>query len=360
MSNRKKVLRDHVKAIIVFFILCVLTLCFAAALPERYACAAEGASYANGSLNKDGKLKLAITVEKSELDEELQDGEAFKAYVNTIVKFINSSSKDNDMVVLKGIGESASSYKVSVATRRLNSNFAGLGDFGWSPLYKFIAPESDTYMRLALMAAGNLRCTLAKPFDGIAGQVQIEAGADKNEVYIKPVDVAANREITVEEFSAAGGAASKKHYITSFRIPDVRSISKVTVKLPGKVKFISSECVKVLSSDTVEIVPVTLKANVNRQEYVLDENGEPVKDASGVTVTRPVVERDKEISCLFGYVAYEHSPDYALIAVLCVLGAGLVVFVVLGFVKHWFAKFFGIAPKLKIQEQGEEDNEGTR
>jgi hypothetical protein len=191
---------------------------------------------------------------------------------------------------------------------------------------------------------------LAKPFGSLVGSVEIESGTKKNQVYIKPKDAMTNEELTVEEFSQAGAQSSSKTYLAMFRVPDVKGLQKVTIKLPGKVKYVSSTCINVVDESTIEIVPVSLVANVMKQEYVLDEEGNFTYDDSGVVITTTVVERDVEVSCMFGYVAYEHSPNYALITVLCILGVGVVTFIVLGFVKGWFAKFFGIAPKLPVEE----------
>lgn len=339
-------------------LLAVLFGALAASAGGGFAAAAEGSgSYGNASLSKDGNVSLTVTVDKNALEGYLQDTERFTAYAKAIVKSVNSSSKDSDMVTLKKIRDEGDVFTVSVSTRRINSNMKGMGDFAWSKLSSFTAAESDTYTRLALMANGNLRCMLMKPFGELSGSVEIEAGTKKNQVYIKPVDAKTNAELTMEEFSAAGQRSSGKTYITMFRIPDVKSISKITVKLPGSVKYISSECVNVVGDGTVELTPVVLKANVVRNEYVLDEAGNPTYDEAGVAITSPLVERDKEINCIFGYVAYEHSPNYVMIGLLCVLGAGIAALIVLGFVRGWFAKFFGIERK-KDREKGKATDVG--
>lgn len=311
-------------------------------------------SNATAALSREGKLSLSVTVDKDALDSYLKEADEFEAYVRSIVKSVNSSSKDSDMVTLKSIDDKGSCYIVKVKTRRINGNMKGMGDFAWEKMSKYTAPESDTYTRLALMYNGNLKCTLAKPYGPLIGSVEIESGTAKNEVYIRPVEAGTGRELTVEEFSEAGAKASDDTYLTMFRLPDMKSIRKITVDLPGKVKYISSECVKAVDKDTIEITPVTLKTNVIRQEYVLDENGNRTYDEAGVSITRNVIEKDKELSCMFGYVVYELYPNYALIGCFIALGALLVGFVVLGIVKKWFAKFFGIQPK----EKGKKHPEG--
>lgn len=333
-------------------------ICLTAFAGKAYAATESGASYGTASLSKDGKVQLTLSIDKTALQENLRGKDAFTSYVHEIVKSVNSSSKDTDMVTLKKIKDDGDYYAVQVSTRRINSNMKGMGDFAWSKLGTFTMPESDTYTRLALMANGNLRCQLAKPFCDVSGYVlsgyvEIEAGTKKNQVYIKPVDAETNKELTVDEFSAAGQNASDKTHISMFRIPDVKSIAKITVKLPGKVKYVSSECVKVVDENTIEMTPVKIIANVVRNEYVLDENGNLIYDTSGVASVVPIIEKDKQIDCIFGYVAYEHGPNWWLIGILSALGAGLLVFIILGFAKGWFAKFFGIERKAKKEKTSE-------
>lgn len=349
-----------IKFLLLLLVLSAVLLCGIVALPQMQRASAEGTgTYGNASISKGGNVSLELTVDKSALEESVKDAESFALYVKSIVKNVNGSSQDADMVTLKKIKDNGSHYTVNISTRRINSNLKGMGDYAWSKLSTFTAPESDTYTRLALMARGNLRCMLMKPFNGIVGSVEIEAGTNKNQVYIKPVDAATGEEISVEAFSEAGQAASSKTYFTMFRIPDVKSISKIKVNLPGNIKFISSECVNVIDNNTVELVPVTLAANIVRSEYVYDEEGNFIYDEAGVELTKPIFERDKEISCIFGYLAYEHSPNYVMIGLLSLLGAGIVALVVVGFVKGSFAKFFGIERKKKAAKSGDAVPEGT-
>ena len=322
-------------------------ICLTAFAGKAYAATESGASYGTASLSKDGKVQLTLSIDKTALQENLRGKNNFVEYVSAMVKSIKSSSQDSDMITLKKIEDNGASYSVRISTRRINSNLKGMGDFAWAKLSTFTTPESDTYNRLALMANGNLRCQLAKPFGDLSGYIEIEAGTKKNQVYIKPVDAVANKEMTVDEFSAAGQNASDKMHISMFRIPDVKGIEKIKVELPGKVKYVSSECVKVVNENTIEIVPVKIIANIVRNEYVLDENGDKIYDESGVAAVRPIIEKDKEVNCMFGYVAYEHGPNWWLIGILSALGAGLLVLILLGFVKGWFAKFFGIERKAK-------------
>lgn len=341
--------KAFIKVLSVFvFILFVLVSLTAPLFSFAADVLAEGSgSQGEATLSKSGKITMTLTIDKDNLESYLLDADSFKTYVDNTINVINTSSQDTDMVTLKGVKDCGGTYEVSVKTRRINSNLRGIGDFERTELSKFAAEESDTYLRLMNMQNGNLRATLRKPFDGVLGSVEIEAGTSKHQVYIKPVDAATGEEMTVEQLAEEAAKASNKTYAEMFRIPDVHGIAKITIKLPGKVKYVSSGCVNVVDEKTIELVPVTLKANLTRYVYQLDDDGNIQYDQSGVALMTPVSEKDQDINCFFGYFAYEEAPNYVMIGCLTALGIGLIALIIVAYYKGWFHKFFGVERKTK-------------
>lgn len=340
-----------------FFILLLIPLFLLGAMGNGKASFPQGITGGFGTLSRDGKLSLELTVLKADLGEELRPRDAFERYVRSVLNAVNNSSRDDDMVTLKSVSESGEEYLVSVATRRVNANMKGMGDFAYDRMSRFTAPDSDTFTRLALMANGNLRCMLSKPFGELLGSVEIEAGTSKNQVYVRPLDALTGEEMSMEELSARGSAASENTRFSMFRLPDVGAVSRIRIRFPGKVLYRSSTCVEPVDERTVDLVPVTLVANVVRQEYVLDDEGNKIYDEAGVAATRQVNERDCELSCIFGYVAFDQGANWALIG-CCIGGAALLLAAALFFGYRYREKLFGV-PSLPVPAMGTQPAAGT-
>ena len=319
----------------------LIVLCFSVTLTVPATVKAEGdtagQSYVDAKLDKSGRVELDMVIQKDRLPGYLGDFDDFSTYVRESVKILINNSADSDTLTIKYIKEDGNAYKVGIKTRRLSARLTSAWNwFAWDKFTSYASATSATYTELADIADGYLVKSVMKVKGSLPiGQYKIVKNSD---VKILPVEVSSGKTIGVEEFADAASSASKKEYFGMFRLAGVGFLDKIVLEVPGKVTYTSSQGMKVVGNNVIEITSFKTQANIVGYDYVLDENGK-ITYEDGKPLKQDLIQR-AEIDYMLGYFAYTNSPNYALIGCIAGLGVALLALIIFGFASGRIKRFF--------------------
>lgn len=285
---------------------------------------------ANGevSIKHNGKGNATFFVE-STLEED-----AFKKKVETVVEDFNVASGSNDMFKLKGVAKSDGVYKVKVSFRRIDKVHPR-GNFYLYKAEKLKAKQSEELDRLQRWERGDINCKSYVFYNQLRGLVQIKKPREGGPTVIVKPNSVSGEQISVKKFTEN---VSEKNQVLTFQLLDTLGVQKVQVSLPGAITY-CSDGIKVIDEGTFEITPITVEAEVTRND---------------VETLEPIVTTEN-IQVFVGYVAYQKSVSpfaITVIVIACVAVVGLVVFVLVYFYQR--------GKKLQQKEDGAKEVENGR
>lgn len=283
---------------IIFLLVCTLFLCLFC-----------GASTMNAELLNSGKGDIGLTVNKAALAEyEVSDLSSFKTFFDKYLSDLNFASGDNDFLEAKEYADGGEYYTVTVKTRRIDK-IKGLGTIDYATGEDFYN-DPQSISKLQKWSAGDISekaLNRRYPNGSVVGNnISISKG---NKLAINAIDVATQETKTYEDFS--GYLVGTDDRIVMLRLVDLSFVESITLSVNGRIRYISSECVKLVDNNTVEITSVNVRTE-------------------GVNTA----------DVMFGFFTYTQYLSPAAIAVICVLALAVIVFVVLGIVNKWFVRFF--------------------
>lgn len=260
-------------------------------------------AYGEVNIQHDEKGSAVFFVE-STLDED-----AFEEKIEMVIDGFNTASGSNDMVVLKGIENTGAVYKVKVSFRRIDKVHPR-GDFNLYKAGSLKLKQSEELDSLQRWERGDINCKSYVFYNRLRGLVQIKkprAPENGPKVVIKP-NTASGEQLSVKQFAER---VSADNQILSFQLLDMMGVQKVQVSLPGAITYYGGG-VKVVGEGTFEITPITVQAEVTR-------NNEETLESIVTT---------ENIQIFIGYVAYKKSIspfEIAMIATACTILVGAVV-----------------------------------
>ena len=254
-----------------------------------------GSGQVNINHNGKGSAELTIASDKSLSD--------FKMDLNEKIQFYNLKSGADNMLVVESVKENDGQYIVKINFRRIDKIKAS-AEFDLSKLSEYGKNESQEKMLLEKFSLGNLSCTIASFYNGKEGSVTIPR-TSRMEILPK---TAAGQTVTIENFFEEAKGAKDNEEIFVFRMVDVGQVTSAKISFPGKITYYAGNDIKLISSDTVEIKPSELSAEI----LSFEENA-----------AEPTI-KVKDIGVMFGYVVYEESLSPLAIIVI-VLASVLVV-----------------------------------
>ena len=261
-------------------------------------------------LNRDGSGSAALTVSKEALSEYgIETEEQLKAAVEDTLKDYNTDWTITQ-VKLKKITQTDAAYILDFKLARIQ-DLENVGRYELETGSDFCA-DSNTRNLIKKWGRGqfeNLEYANGKIVSSLA-----------DGVVINPVNYETGETLDADEFTE-NYLPNDKLKVFAFLNYDVGLVKQVTLNLPGKVKYYSSENIEVTNGGkTVLITPTEFEISV-------------LTAADGST------EREtKTASNYIGFVVYEESVHPALIVgLICiVLGIGTLLFFAIR--KKWFRK----------------------
>lgn len=261
----------------------------------------------NVSISHDGKSEASINFDSTLSQED------FETKAKAKIQGYNTVSGLSDAVALKGISVIEGGYRVDVALRRADK-VKVQGSFDYEEWSNFAAEGSEARKSVENAAKGNISTTIENYYDGSRGNIVVSRN---NVVVVSPKKL--NGE-TAELTSFLSDAASSndRSMMLFFKVFDLKGVKSVKVTVPGTLKYIGGDGVKVSSSSEVEITPVAVPVTITKTVCTVDESGNEKYTT--------VVEKKNDAQALVGYFVYEKSLspfEITLISIGCVLGVGL-------------------------------------
>lgn len=266
----------------------------------------------NGSTNlnllNSGKSELYLNVKDDVLP--FQSEKECKEYFQDYFKLLNGclGDEDKDFLKLESVNKTAQGYRVKVSTWRIDK-IGGLGliAYGTGKHFSDLAGSLLNVKVLREYTQGIFRPTVlrAKPEQGTEN---VQFLKSDNSVVINP-QTAKGKTVVFGKFENYLEKTSDK--IAVVNLIDLDFVEKITINVNGKIKYCSSEHLRVVDKDTVEITPIEMKA------------------MDGSTKR-----------CFVAYITFEEN---IATLPLCLIVAGVEVllwFVLSGFLLGWFQAFF--------------------
>lgn len=216
------------------------------------------------SLFSSGKSSITLEIDRSQLAKDQQEKAAFVAYFQGYLDAINQKSGDTDFVILKNCEATEESFRVTVATRRVDK-LLGIGEFIYSGVEDLLPADAES---LANYAKGTVKMRIRRVYPGAdAEEILFYIGysdfSKSQKLTISPVSVASGNKVPYVDF-ASDMTGNKK--LVVFQMPDLSFISKMTVTFSGNIRYVSSEGIRVIDERTVEITPISVNANIGKAD----------------------------------------------------------------------------------------------
>ncbi len=261
----------------------------------------------SATLKHNGKSEAELTCVSS------LNYDDFKAKVDTKVSEYNIASGYSDAITVKSVSSTEGGYNVKVALRRADK-VKIQGSFQYSSWSEFAVEGSEAKKLVENGAKGNISTTVQAYYEGKLASVSISRS---DRVEVKPYNVS-GESVETEIFLNEAASAGKNDKMLFFRVFDVSSVSKVSLSLPGTLRYVGGEGVKANGSSEVEITPVNVPVTVTKT--ITYEEG-------GVEKTKTESEKKTDALGFVGYFVYTQSLSSFAITMICigsVLGAGLI------------------------------------
>lgn len=269
----------------------------------------------NVRLKESGKTAITLTVDKTKVN--VQSKGEFSDLFSEYIKKLNEQSSDTDFIKVSDISENADSYKVKIETRRIDK-IQGVGDsFLYGKGKEFADIESNLDTIDAFYSGIIRKPALARVYPDNTMKIWSLQSGDNN-VKLKPISAKNEGDFDLDEFKTYLSKTNDK--VLLFRLFDMKFIDKITLNVSGKIKYVSSQNVKVISKNSVEITPIKLKSTAR----ILSEDKE-ITD---------------EVEAFYGFIVFKENLSPISVAFICFGIELLVWFVICGILLGWFKTFF--------------------
>lgn len=267
---------------------------------------------ANFNYSLKGTASVSIKSAESEADFRVK-----------LIKWIdggNMVSGDSDMLQLDSLTKTDTGYNVSITFRRIDK-IRAQSEFELKNFKDYAAEGSSTREYIEKLNNGNISCSMAVAYDGELGKVTIPRSSV---LKVEPHGISGEKVPLQTLFNSS--AADKKTDILTFKVLDIGEVEKITVTLPGKIKFYGGESVKIVDENTLELEPKSVSASVLKSKTII---------VDGVEIIEPTVEI-KDIGTFIGYVVLDRGMSPLTKGLLIAAGvviAGLLIFWVI-YIRH--------------------------
>lgn len=287
-----------------------------------------GGSSMSVDVLKSGSGDVSVAVRKEKVADDLPDLNAFKTYFNGYVAAMNSKSTDTDALSVKGYSEDEDYYRATVSTRRLD-NIGGLGTIRYGTTKSYVTTNTKYLDDIEYAYQGFMNFSLQRVYAD--GDWQTHKMTPQDNALCMQAKTVDGETLTFNAFKSELLKTDDNH-ILYFQMAEFSLIDEITLKLPGKVKFVSvlknTETDEELggievNGSTVTLTPVSL----NYSKTVKNEQNE------NETVTY-------QLDSFFGYFVYEKGVSGWAIAGIVIGVLALGAFVWFGIVKGGVKRFF--------------------
>ncbi len=217
------------------------------------------------SLFSSGKSSITLEIDRSQLEEGLQEEVAFAAYFQDYLDAINQKSGDTDFVILDNCETTEQGFRVTVATRRIDK-LLGIGEFVYADTDSLLPADEES---LANYAKGTVKMRIRRVFpnadtEEILYFIGYSDFSKSQKLTISPVSVASGNKVPYADFASDMTGDGRK--LVVFKMPGLSFISKMTVTFSGNIRYVSSEGIRVIDERTVEITPISVNANIGKSD----------------------------------------------------------------------------------------------
>ena len=265
--------------------------------------------------NRDGSGEMTLSMSKTALiDGAPATKESFKAIISKKINEINIHSADEFRVSLKSVTENEQGFIAAIKFRKIWKT-TGAGIYKFSSVAEFRGQLNNRDM-INRMADGDFG-TLSN-----ANYTVVKVDKDAS-LGINAKEVGTGAAYSPRELMALDELASdENNQIFLFIAFDVGDIESISVKLPGKIKYVSDKNVTVKDDNTLVITPFSAEAKITSLEE------------GGAVITPMTVQG------IAGYVIFEMPPRYGWVAVCAFLAAGLGLLIWLGVKRGWWKRAY--------------------
>lgn len=289
------------------------------------------------SLFSSGKSSLTIEVDADRLSDSVKDEDAFKEYFQSYVDLINNRSGDNDFVIPEKYEKTNNRYKVTISTRRIDK-LIGIGELVYSKGDNLLPDTSESLQKYA---RGTVKERIRRVYPGDNENEKLyyigySDYSKEQEIAIFPKSANTGEKVQVQDFMSALSDGGNK--LVVFKMVDLCFIDKITVTLSGTIKYVSSEGVKLLDKNTIEITPMPVRANLD------GTNGDEV-----------------QVNAMLGYVVYDEGMTPLALGIILICVIWLTAFIIyLGVIGKLNGLFHAKVKKATAQESGKPRLKGRR
>ncbi len=261
----------------------------------------------SATLKHNGKSEAELTFVSS------LSYDDFKSKVDTKISEYNIASGYSDAITVKSVSAIEEGYNVKVALRRADK-VKIQGGFQYSSWSDFSVEGSEARKLVENGAKGNISTTVQAYYNGKLASLSVSRS---DRVDVKPYTVN-GESVETEAFLNEAASSGSKDKMLFFRVFDVSAVSKVSLSLPGSIRYVGGTGVKATSSSEVEITPVNVPVTITKTvTYEVD----------GVEKTKTEVEKKADALGFVGYFVYSQSLSPFAITMICigsVMGVGLI------------------------------------
>ncbi len=243
---------------------------------------------AEASLNHAGKATAVVSV-RSDLAYD-----AFSERAEAKARDFCMLSGYKDAVTIKSIHPIEDGYDLDMSLRRLDK-VKMQGTFLFGEFSSFGTEGSEARKAIENAARGNIETVCGAYVDGSYATMKVSRDT---RVKISP-KTPGEEEVPLADFLAASAAAKSADTMLFYRAFDTDCVTKITLKIPGKVAYIGGEGIRALSQDKLELTPVSIPVTITKTITFIDENG--------VEKTTTEVKKKDDAKGFAGYFVYRES-----------------------------------------------------
>ncbi|MBE7087673.1 MAG: sugar ABC transporter permease [Clostridiales bacterium] len=265
-----------------------------------------GSSSINGSINTNGNVDAEIYVTKQKVEPYgVTSLDEFKTFFGKYVEFLNGKSDDIDVLKVNGYAQTEDGYKVNIHTRRIN-RIGGLGslEFREASVYakfKDMDQIKDYYSRIR-------EKIVRVNYPNGSGETSTYTIRDTSKRIFAKTQVNGEwQKVEYEDFYKYLSASKDRIIVCKIATPIF--IDSISLRVNGKIKYVSSQGMEVTDKNEVKLSATT---------YSSDKG---------------------DITALIGYFTYSEGISGFAIGCICVGGGliiGLLIFLAIKF--KWFKK----------------------
>lgn len=258
---------------------------------------------ANISLKHSGKANAIVAYTSNE------NYNSFKKMIDERVYQHNTSSGYSNAITIKSIKKNTNGYDVSYKLRRIDKVVLN-GTINLDKFKNMTRLDSESYYSIIKSNKGDVSCNAPVYFDNILGKVVISRDT-KYEII--PYDTNKNV-IDINTLIENGNNSKDNSMMLMFKLFNFENVTKVTLKLPGNVRYYGGNSINVIDNNTVEITPASIKAKLTINKLVI---------VDGISKYETVVET-KVINSFIGYIVYDKTTSPLKITLIIILSLLLI------------------------------------